>query len=814
MSPSNHAELISQMTLEEKVAMLAGSDMWHAPGVERLGIPPLKMSDGPSGARGGKFGNGPRSACFPCGTALAATWDTAIVRRIGVALAQEVKAKGAQVHLAPTTNIHRSPLAGRNFECFSEDPFLAARMTVAYIDGVQSEGVASCVKHYIANDSEFERMTISSEVDERTLREIYLPPFAAAVHEANTWSMMGSYNLLNGVPVCEDPKMLTSVLRDEWGWDGYLVSDWFALKSTANSINAGLDCEMPGPSLWRGQKLVDAVKNGEVDEKVIDASVARMLLVRERTGIMEPGWTKQEETEDDRPEHRAVIREAGANAIVLLENRPVAGVPVLPIDVAAVKTVALIGPNVAVARVQGGGSAGVRPFATKTPLEAITERFGDGVTILHEPGSVIERTVPPVVMPLSAEYFTNDDLSGEPARVEQIDRGLLRWYGGEEDDPVTKGQFSVRVTGTYTAHEAGEHQFALTAVGRAKLLLDGEEIVDNWTAPERGDSFWGAGSKTRIGTATMAAGESRTLEVQFVARQTGFICGLQIGALPAVPDDLIERAAAAAAKADVAVVIAGMSDEWESEGHDRKTMDLPGTQDELIAAVVAANPRTAVLVNAGSPITMPWADDVAALAQVWYLGQEMGPAIAAVLAGDVDASGRLPQTIPYRLQDTPAFVNYPGENGKVRYGESLFVGYRWYDARDQACRYPFGHGLSYATFEWSPPRLSATEIDADGTVTVEVDVTNTSDRDGREVVQVYVGDDESRLVRPPKELKGFAKVDVPAGATATATITLGRDAFSYYDPGRGGWLVEPGTFTLHIARSAGNVAHTTALTVR
>lgn len=792
------------MTLDEKVRMLAGSDGWHVPGVERLGVPPLKVSDGPVGARGRQIVGGPRSACFPCGTALAATWDVSIIGRVGEALADEAKAKGAQVLLAPTTNMHRTPLAGRNFECFSEDPHLAARMTVAYITGLQSRGVGSCVKHYLANDQEFERGTISSEVDERTLREIYLPPFEAACTEAHAWSIMGSYNRINGTYANEHPWLLTELLRDEWAWDGFVVSDWGGTHSTVEAMNAGLDCEMPGPTKWRGQKLLEAVEAGEVSMKAVDAAVRRMLLVRERTGILEPGWTRPAETEYDDPRHRAVIREAGVNAIVLLTNNGV-----LPLDPSALKKVAVIGPNANTARIEGGGSAGVRHHPALTPLAALVERFGPQVEVVHEPGCEIERGVPPMPAPLTIEFFKGDALDGEPVGTTTADNGFVIWLSGDVPGIGAGEIFSARATATYVAERAGRHEFRLESAGSARLFLDGEELIDNWTDQQKGESFWGYGSAPKTRSIDLAFGARVDVRVDFTSQPTAFN-GLRVGvAQPALAGDLMERAVAAARSADVAIVVAGMSSDYESEGRDRENMDLPGRQDELIAKVSAANPNTVVVINAGAPVTMPWAEEPAAVAQCWYLGEEMGPAIASVLSGDVDASGRLPTTIPRRLEDTPAFTNYPGENGVVRYGEGIYVGYRWYDERKIEPRYPFGHGLSYATYDYGEPTVTKSGDD----VVVVVPITNTSDRAGREVVQVYVSDIESRLSRPPQELKGFVKVDVPSRATVSATVRLGCDAFRYFDPANGGWVVEPGEFELRVGRSSRDIKRVATITL-
>jgi beta-glucosidase len=777
--------LIAQMTLEEKVDMLGGSDSWHAAGVERLGIPTLKMTDGSAGVRGERFTGQPRSASFPCGTAVGATWDVNIARRIGVALGEETTLKGCQVLLAPTVNMHRTPLAGRNSECFSEDPHLSARMAVASIEGIQSRGVAACVKHFVANDQEFERTTISAEVDERTLREIYLPPFEAAVTEAGAWSVMSSYNRLNGTYTSEHEWLLTTLLREEWAFDGFVVSDWGGTHSTVAAANAGLDCEMPGPPTWRGTKLLDAVRAGEVTEETIDEAVRRMLVVRKRTGVLAPGWTRPEEGEFDNPEHRVLIREAAANAIVLLRNNGI-----LPLDPAGLRKVAVIGPNVAVARIGAGGSPEVRNHPAQSPLAALVERLGEGVEVVYEIGCDIDRDIPRLAIPMTCEVFRDVTFAGEPVARDESDSGGFFWQYGQVPGVSLEEPFSARATGSFVADASGPHVFSLLGYGRARLSVAGRVAID-----------WGSGPRTQV--VELAAGQRVDVIAEFTA-PTAHAGGFVVGMRKPQPEDLPARAAEAARAADVAIVVAGMNREHESETFDRVSLDLPGRQNELIAAVVAANPRTIVLVNAGSPVSMPWNDAAAAVAQCWYLGEETGPAIAAVLCGDVDASGRLPTTIPHRLEDTPAFTSYPGENGVVRYGEGVFVGYRWYDARKVEPLYPFGHGLSYATYAYGP--VSA-ELVGDNVV-VTVPVSNTSARDGREVVQVYVSDLESRLSRPPQELKGFVKIDVPAGTTVTASIRLGTDAFRYFDPGNGGWTVELGDFEIRVGRSSRDIRGT------
>lgn len=799
-------KLVAELTLEEKVSLCRGSDFMHTTPIERLGIPRLMVTDGPHGARG-KGWAGPTSAYFPCGTALGATWDPELIREVGAAIGEQVRSKGASVLLGPTMNIHRSPLAGRNFECYSEDPYLTARIAVAYIEGVQSAGVGACAKHFVCNDSEFERHTISSEVDERTLREIYLPPFEAAVREAKTWWVMGAYNQLNGAFCCEHPELLNTILRDEWGFGGLVVSDWWALKTTAGAANGGCDLEMPGPGVYFTEALAGAVRNGEVDEATIDDKVRRLLQTMERVGLLDDP-TEVPEQALDRPEDRALVRRTAAEAIVLLRNED----GVLPLDNARLKTLAVIGPNADVAVIGGGGSSEVSTHYAIAPLDGIRAACPD-TQVVFERGCLAYKMLPELQTRLlevdgepgmTVDFFEHLDPEGEPAVRAHTKRASLRWVG---DAPVTGERFSARLTGTFTPDQTGEWTFGLVAAGRSRLFLDDDLVVDNWTSPEPGDAFFGMASAEQTGRIPLEAGETYALRIDFRARAP-FAAGLHVGCLPPRGDDM-DAAVEAARRADAVVVVVGTNSDWETEGRDRDSMALPGSQDELIRRVAAANPNTVVVVNAGSPVTMDWADDVPAIVQTWFAGQECGNAMADVLFGKVNPCGKLPTTFPVRYEDNPAYDNYPGAEGEVHYREGVFVGYRHYDARHVEPRFPFGHGLSYTTFEYGT--LSVERAD-DGAVAT-IDVTNAGDRPGAEVVQLYVRDVESTVDRPPQELKAFEKVRLEPGETKTVRFALGRMAFSFWDADRHDWTTEPGSFELACGSSSRDIRSTARLTI-
>jgi beta-glucosidase len=825
LTPERIEALIHQLTLEEKVSMMAGADVWHTVAVPRLGIPALKMTDGPNGARGDAFRGGVTAAVFPVGIVLAQTWNTALVEQIGVAIAQEAKTKGAQLLLAPTVNIHRSPLGGRNFESYSEDPYLTAQMAVAYISGVQSEGVAAMAKHYIGNEQEHERYSMNSVIDERTLREIYMPPFKAAVQEAQVWSIMASYNLVNSIAVSEDPYLL-NIPRKEWNWDGYIASDWgLSVKSTAPSVNAGLDIEMPGPGIWRGEKLLEAVQNGDVSEATLDQSIRRLLILLDRVGKFE-NPEEAPERAVDLPEHRALIRKAGGEGIVLLKNDRA----ILPLQREALRSVAFIGPNAKVARIMGGGSSEVNAHYRVSPYDGITAALPDHVTVGFEEGSTIYKFVPVAegmnflagksgTEPgLLLEFFNSVTPQGEPvSSMIQTGTGEFVWFGALPNG-INSAEFSMRVTGRFIPEstQPGATSLSLTSVGPSRMMLDGEMVIDNWTEwrPGSQGSYFGMGSDEQRFMVELPTGEEHLLEIEYSKSVHHPLPALRLGILDPQPTDGIERAVRLAIHSEIALVFAGMSGEWDSEGFDRTDLELPSDQNELIRQVAAVNDNTIVVLNTGSAVTMPWLDEVAAVLYAGYPGQEAGNAIADILFGDVNPSGKLTQTFPKRLEDTPSFLNFPGENDNVLYGERIFVGYRHYDTRKVEPLFPFGFGLSYTTFGYENLRLSSTALKAGETLQVSVDVTNTGQRAGQEIVQVYLRDRKSRLIRPEKELKAFAKVMLEPGERKTVNLSLAPESFAYFDDKSHQWTAEAGQFDVLVGASSRDIRATAEVELR
>jgi beta-glucosidase len=688
--------LLAAMTLEEKVSMAAGSGAWFSTPVPRLGIPAYKVSDGPNRVRGEALG-GTKSALFPVGTAMGATWNVALIGAVGDALAEECAAKGVQVLLGPTVNIHRSPLAGRNFECYSEDPYLSAEIAHALISRVQSHGVACCVKHFVCNDSEFERQTISSDVDERTLHEIYLYPFERVVVRTGVWSVMSAYNRVNGVYASASEALLQDILKRGWNFDGVVISDWGGTYSTVEPARAGLDLEMPGPARHMGDKLLATVRAGHIAIDTIDAKVRRHLRLLLRTNRLDAAEPVPERS-IDQPSHRVLIRRVAAEGIVLLKNEGL-----LPLT--NVRRIALIGPNVLEPQVQGGGSSAVAAHYIVDPRTGIAARWPDAAITVAR-GAVNFKHLPLLPAPqcrvpetdragYEIAFYDNLTLAGGPALVNQRRTGNLIWFGRFSDK--VGARFSARLTTMFTAATAGVHRFSLMSAGLSRLFVDGALLVDNWSAQTPGDSYFGMGSGEVIGSVELHRGQSISLTAEFSRTTDGPIAGVRIGMAPPTLVDDIEHACDVAAGADVAVVIVGLTGEWESEGHDRADLELPGSQGELIRRVAEANRNTVVVINAGSPIRMgDWLGSVKSVLQVWYAGQEYGNALADVLSGTVNPSGRLPMTVPKRIEDTPAFANYPGEGGHVSYGEGIFVGYRHYDHKAIEPEFPFGYGLSYS----------------------------------------------------------------------------------------------------------------------
>ena len=827
---------LAALTLDDKCRLVAGRTTWRTQAFPEAGIPQLKMSDGPNGVRGeGHGGAGTPGVVMPSGITTGATWDPALAHELGALVATEAVRKGAHIVLGPTVNLHRTPVGGRTFECYSEDPELTGALASAWVRGVQSHDVAVTVKHFVANDTEIERMSVDVDVDERTLRELYLRPFERTVKDAQAWGIMSSYNRLDGEHAAQNRRLLTEILRDEWGFDGFVVSDWYGVHDAASAANAGLNLEMPGPVRIYGDKLVSAVERGEVDEAQVDRLVSELLLLANRVRADERSADVDEQSIDD-PDERALTRRAAVAGTVLLRNAPIARssgadlAAVLPLDTSTIRKVAVIGPNADIDRCMGGGSASLTPFGHRTLLAALTDRIGPGTAtdaaITYEPGARIDRLTPVVrkgqlLSPtgergLTVSYINGSDWTGDAVLEQPTPTTLVRFFGSVPAG-VDPRKFSARVEGSFVPDVDGPHTIGVVSTGPMAVAVDTGDgmhdvLADREMTLPRSEEFFGYGSIEVTHDIECRAGVPVPIQIGFATAAGNGFAAIRVGIRSPEPADLMERAVAAAADADVAVLMVGTNDEWETEGHDRTTMDLPGRQDELVRRVVAANPNTAVIVNAGSPVTMDWADaddpgSAPAILTSFFAGQEQAEALVDVLLGVADPGGRLPTTIPARLADHPAYLHHQPDHdstgaGTQRYGEGLFIGYRSYDARGLRTRFSFGHGLSYGTAEWGAPTATATSIGAGDTVTVSMLVTATGHRDATVVVQGYVAPVAPSAVRPPKELKTWTKVVVPAGTTSSTRLDFGPEAFHHWDTATSAWMIEPGDYDLVIAASA------------
>ncbi len=764
--------------------------MFSTVAVERLGIPKVHVTDGPSGARGNSFpgAGGPPSTCIPCGSAIGATWNPQTAEALGALVGREALDRGCRGLLAPTVNLHRSPLAGRNFECYSEDPLLSGALAAGYVRGVQSNGVFATVKHFVGNDAEFERSSVNSVIDERALRELYLVPFEAAVREGGALAIMTAYNRLNGQWLTQQPAFLLDILRDEWGFEGLVMTDWFAVAETTTSLGAGLDLEMPGPARALGSAVLAAIEEGTLDESDLDSAVGRLLGGFDRIGALdapEPAVDPKAPT----PVDVALLRRAAAESVVLLSNDGI-----LPLTALSPTRVAVLGPHAVSPTIMGGGSAQVTPHRVASLLTGLAEACGPDAAIVYERGCEVTISAALVGGPVlrapdgfRADRYAGGDFEGPIGESRQLEQlRMIEPRGLGSGDAVD--EWSTRVVGTVVPEETGVFELALAQAGLARVLVNGELVLDGFTnrPPAGGSDFWGQASQDLVADIRFDKGVPAEFVVEYAARDTT-LAGFRVGFRTPDGETLLRRAVSAAEAADIAIVCVGTTEETETEGRDRVAFALPGRQDELIRRVAAVNDRTVVVVNAGSPVAMEWAGEVAAVLLSSFGGQEMGAALADVLSGTAEPGGRLPTSIPMRLEHSPSHANFPGENGELRYGEGLFMGYRGHEHSAIAPRFPFGHGLSYTTFEIGEPALPADVYQPGETLIVSVPVTNSGARAGSEVVQCYVAPASSRLARPPKELKAFAKVWLEAGETTTVDLVLEGRAFAYWDPGQDDW---------------------------
>ncbi len=831
------AALIAGLPVLDKVLLLTGSDSWRTQGADALGLRPMITSDGPAGVRGVVLDERQPSSSLPCPSALGATWDTTLVGELAAALGAEARAKGVDVLLAPTINLMRTPLGGRGFECFSEDPVLTARLGVAFVRGVQSAGVAATVKHFVGNDSETQRWTYDARIAEHVLRELYLAPFEACVREAGAALVMAAYNKVNGVPMTEHAQLLRDVLKDEWGFDGVVTSDWHAARSTAATALAALDLAMPGPDGPWGTQLAQAVADGAVTPEVLDDKVLRLLRLAGHVGAVWPGvddppgpprvpppTSPSPLTADLRPAvaagagfaaspHSApslvdplLLRRAVIASLVLLRNEGQA----LPIDPAAVSRVAVIGPNAVHPAIHGGGSAVVIPVTVSTPAAAFTEALAGQAEVTVAQGCQTWVRVPEPAPRSLRDPGTGRpglrlefrDGQGELLAAEHRNSTALTWW-----DQVPPGigwgePGTISLDAWYRPDQSGPHIVGAAGVGHLTVTVDGVAVADAATAvPDDPVEAMARPGEIRA-TVLLDAGRDARIGLVFRPAADGEgPLSVRLGLVAAArEDDLMNEAAQAAREADAAVVVVGSAVMTESEGFDRSTLALPGRQDELVRRVAAANPRTVVVVNAGMPALMPWAGQVAAVIYAWLPGQAMGEALADVVLGRAEPGGRLPVTLPAREADCPVLHAVP-RDGRIDYDEGLLIGYRGYDAGQSAPQFAFGHGLGYTTWSYESVRADQADPPAGQDLVLTVTVRNTGARPGRETVQAYLAGPPGDPGRPVRALAAFGTAAAAPGQRAEVTLQVPARAFARWREGQG-WFWPPGPFTVHVGRSS------------
>jgi beta-glucosidase len=810
--------LVSRLDLRAKVRLLTGRDLWSTWPNDGIGLRSIVMSDGPSGVRGPAWDERSPSANLPSASALSATWDPSLAREYGAALAAEARRKGVDVVLGPTVNLHRSPLGGRHFEAFSEDPLLTARLAAAYVAGLQENGVAATPKHYVANDSETERFTVDVRVGERALRELYLTAFEQAVVESKAWAVMSAYNSVNGATMTEN-ELLETPLGSEWGFDGVVVSDWTAVRSLA-SARFSQDLVMPGPAGSWGEDLVAAVESGTIDEAVVNRKVKRILLLAARVGALD-GFARERGPSGGGapaaapPEAQAFARSASARGMVLVQNDgilPLSGTP---------RRIAVIGHSAASPRTQGGGSATVIPERVVSPLEGIRDAFA-GAEVVYAQGAVVHEGL----ADLPLEELRNPVTGAAGVRVRFLDAAGAEifaedrlatsyvWLGGE--GPVDQAA-ALECQADWCPRQTGTANLGCSGFGRLQIWVDGSLLLEDEVIPDTGDPAAGIVSReSRSAPIDVVAGRvcrlmfrcARTEHASAVPGAASFAFGV-VPNQSGQPETLIAEASRAAAGADVAVLVVGTNPQIESEGFDRTGLDLPGEQDRLARAVLAANSRTVVVVNSGAPVALPWAEDAAAVLLTWFGGQEYGAALADVLSGAAEPGGRLPTTWPRTLEDVPVANTVPTQ-GVLQYDEGVHIGYRAWLRGSAQPRWWFGEGLGYTDFDTGAVRVDGL-LRPGTTVIARVPVSNVGKRAGRHVVQLYASRPDSTVERPVRWLVGFESVELDPGEATTLQVKIPARSLAHW--ANGAWAFEPGDFLLEVGRHAGQMLTGTALTL-
>lgn len=798
-SASWHCEsVLAEMTVQEKASLLAGADDWHLRGVPRLGVSGLRVTDCGHGVTlCGELSSS--ATCLPTGVGMAATWNVELLERAGRVLGRECQALGCSILLGPKLNLHRHPMNGRNFETFSEDPWLAGLLGAAVIRGIQATGVGACVKAMAANNQQTDQEKISSEVDERTLREMYLRVFQIAVEEGDPCAIMTAYNRLNGEYCSESPWLIRQVIKEDWQFEGMVVSDWRSVHSERVYVS-GLDLEMPGPGTWMSEGAVlQALREGLLTAQDLNDHAERILRVLEHCG----GGTANPELLNSQ-ENRAVALEVAEESIVLLKNDE----ETLPWDVQRLRRILVTGPNAAHARLGGGGSASVSPFYAVSPLEGIREICGDDVEVEFLEGCSLVGVMEPihgvfthrdahgdVVAGLLAEYFSGFDVASSADAVRIVTEVDFSWGWAAPVSGIAREHFVVRFSGELTPLESGSHRLGLYAQeGCVRLKVGGEVVAESWDDAQNGN--FEAGYSTRYFTIerSFEAGCPVDIEIEYAKRAARAAVRLEWEKVGG--SDKLAVVEEAARQADAVIVCAGLSNLFEGGARDRLSDEIPEAQRELIERVAAVNPHTVVALNSGAVLTLPWETAVPAILQCWYPGQEGGRALARILFGQTNPSGCLPETLPRRLEDHASIQNYPGNGRSVCYEEGLFIGYRHFDHAGIQPHYPFGFGLSYTEFSFKAPRVDRCVVQAGESVCVRVRVRNTGTREGRVVAQCYVRALAPPVIRPEKELRAFQKILLAPGEEADITFLIGTRALERFDDADGTWHVDPGKYEI------------------
>jgi beta-glucosidase len=804
--------LLELLTLEEKASFMTGKDMWHFKGVERLGIPSIRVTDcghGVTVVLDEKGHNAGCSTCFPTAVGQASTWNRELVRKLGAAIGRETRALGASILLAPMVNIHRTPQGGRNYETYSEDPFLTGALASSFIQGVQSEHIGAVIKAATANNQQTHQGQHSVEVSERALREIYLPAFRIPVMEAAPWGIMTSYNKLNGDYTSASRHLISDIIKKEWAYPGVVVSDWRGTHSL-RALYAGLDLEMPGPGkVITAEAILKEIEEGRFTEEELDDRVGRILSAIIKSKSLDADRSRLN-VEWDTPHHHNIAREVAEEAIILLRNQG----SLLPLDLGEIKTLAVIGPNAREARLGGGGSASVTACHTVSPLDGLKKYCGDSVRILFEEGCGMKGGLPVIyaeylgtgdgndmVPGLKGEYFEGKELEGEPALVRFDDKIDFSWGWAAPCPEVSRGDYSVRWTGQVLPPVSGEYRIGVSSTeGGVRFYLDEKLLIDHWGDPYDENfeaSFLKVSESVKI---KMQAGDLRDIRVEFHKKANRNSIRLE-WEIPGKTDP-VAAAVKIASESDMAIVFAGLSNLYEGGTQDRESLSLPDPQDNLIRAVAGANPNTILVLINGTPVAMPWLEKIPAILEAYYPGQEGGHAIARILFGEVNPSGKLPETFPMRLQDNSSFGNFPGDPERVLYEEGIYVGYRHFDTQQREPLFPFGYGLSYTEFAY---RNLQTRLPGKGEVRVTAEIRNTGPVAGKEVVQLYIQDLEPGIDKPGKELKGFAKIFLEPGASLPVTLSLTRDQFAHFDEQEEKWVVEPGMYEILLGSSSRDI---------